>query len=88
MATRLGLPVLGAWCARSLATGLSMGVIAKIATGDVPSSVTDLLDKFSAEGAMLKQFFGVAFLFIATIVGLLPASQIGAAAEEGPRAGW
>lgn len=82
LAVRLELPVLGAWCAGALATGLSMGIIAKIATGDVPDSVTDLLDKFGAEGTLLKQFFGVAFLFIATVVGLLPASQIGAAADE------
>jgi ABC-2 type transport system permease protein len=82
LATRLELPVLVAWCVGALATGLSMGIIAKVATGNVPSSVSDLLDKFGTRGTFLKQFFGVAFLFVATVVGLLPASQVGSAADE------
>jgi ABC-2 type transport system permease protein len=82
LAARLELPVLGAWCAGALATGLSMGIIAKVATGDVPDSLTDTLDKFGVEGTFLKQYLGVAFLLIGTVVALLPASQIGAAADE------
>jgi ABC-2 type transport system permease protein len=82
LAARLELPVVVAWCVGALATGLSMGIIAKVATGNVPSSVTDLLDKFGAQGTFLRQFLGVAFLFVATVVALLPASQVGAAADE------
>jgi ABC-2 type transport system permease protein len=82
LAARLELPVLGAWCAGALATGLSMGIIAKVATGNVPESLTDTLDKFGVEGTFLKQYLGVAFLLIGTVVALLPASQIGAAADE------
>lgn len=84
LATRLELPVLGAWCAGAVATGLSMGIVAKVATGDVPTSIRNTIDRFGVEGSFsfVKQFLGVAFLFIATVVALLPASQIGAAAEE------
>jgi putative exporter of polyketide antibiotics len=44
--------------------------------------MTDLLDKFGVQGTFLRQYLGVAFLMIAAIVSLLPASQIGASAEE------
>jgi ABC-2 type transport system permease protein len=59
-----------------------LGIVAKIATGAIPSSVGDMLHNFDVEGSFLRQFFGVAFLLVATLVALLPASQIGAVAEE------
>jgi ABC-2 type transport system permease protein len=82
LAARLELPVLVAWCAGALAAALAFGVVAKMATGAVPSSVSDLLDKFGVHGAFLRQYFGVVSLLVATIVALLPASQVGALAEE------
>jgi putative exporter of polyketide antibiotics len=44
--------------------------------------MTDLLDKFGVRGTFLRQFLGLAFLMIAAIVACLPASQVGASAEE------
>lgn len=82
LASRLELPVLVAWCVGTAATGFSFGMIAKIATGDVPSSITDTLDKFGVRGNFANQYVGVVFLLVATVVALLPAGQIGAAADE------
>lgn len=83
MTVRREAPVLGAWCVGALATGLMLGVIAKVTvTGVPPSSMQDTLDKFGVRGSFVNQYFGVAFLFVATIVALLPAGQIGAAADE------
>jgi ABC-2 type transport system permease protein len=79
---RLELPVLIAWFAGVAAAGACFGIIAKVATGSVPDSMTDLLDKFGVQGTFLRQYLGVAFLMMAAIVALLPANQIGAAAEE------
>lgn len=79
---RLELPVLGAWCAGAAAAAFALGIVAKVATGSVPASMTDLLDKFGVQGSFLRQYLGLAFLFVASIVALLPASQIGASAEE------
>jgi ABC-2 type transport system permease protein len=82
MTARLELPVLVAWCAGALASGLMLGVIAKLTTTAVPASLSDTLDKFGVEGSFATRYFGVAFLLVATIVALLPASLIGAASEE------
>lgn len=82
LATRTELPVLVAWCTGTVAAALSFGIIAKIAAGSVPDSLGDTLRKFGVEGAFVRQYLGVAFLLVATVVALLPASQIGAAAEE------
>ncbi len=82
LAARLELPVLVAWCVGVTATAFSFGMIAKIATGDVPDSITDTLDKFGVRGNFANQYVGVVFLLVATVVALLPAGQIGAAAEE------
>lgn len=79
---RLELPVLGAWWAGAAAAAFSLGIVARVATGSVPSSMTDLLDKFGVQGSFLRQYLGLAFLFVASIVALLPANQIGASAEE------
>ena len=45
-ACRLEAPVIVAWLAGAAATGLVLGVVAHVAAGSVPASVTDLLDKF------------------------------------------
>ena len=82
LAARLDLPVLVAWCLGAAVTGLSFGLIAKIATGSVPQSLGDTLDKFGAEGSFVDQYFGVAFLLAATVVALLAAGQLGAASDE------
>ena len=79
---RLELPVIVAWMAGIVAAGLAFGVVANVATGSVPESMTDLLDKFGVRGTFLRQYLGVAFLMLAAIVACLPASQIGASAEE------
>ena len=42
----------------------------------------DTLDKFGVQGSFVSQYFGVAFLLVATVVALLPAGQVGAAADE------
>lgn len=80
--TRLGLPTLVAWCAGAAATGLAFGILAKIATGDVPESISDNLTQFGVEGTFLRQFFGVGFLFVVTLVALSSTSQIGTAADD------
>src|SRR5262249_8840309 len=79
---RLDAPVLAAWCLGSVAAGFAFGIIAKIASGAVSSSVSDTLDKFGVHGTLVLQYFGVAFLFFATIVALLPVGEIGAAAAD------
>ena len=82
LAGRLDLPVLSAWCAGAAAAGLVLGVIAKMTSQSVPASLTDTLVKFGVHGSFASQYFSVAFLLVATLVALLPASQIGAACEE------
>ncbi|MGN6695122.1 MAG: hypothetical protein ACTHN0_13185, partial [Aquihabitans sp.] len=82
LAARLDLPILAAWCAGALVTGLSFGLIAKIATGAVPESLSTTLDQFGAGGSFVDQYFGVAFLLAATVVALIAASQLGAASDE------
>ncbi|HWJ96590.1 MAG TPA: hypothetical protein VNQ33_00440 [Acidimicrobiales bacterium] len=82
LAARLDLPILIAWCLGALVTGLSFGLIAKIATGAVPESLSDTLDRFGAGGSFVEQYFGVAFLLAATVVALIAAGQLGAASDE------
>lgn len=82
LSTRLDLPVLGAWCAGATATGLVLGIIAKITASSIPPSMTDTLVKFGVQGAFVKQYLAVAFLMVATVVMLLPAGQVSAACDE------
>jgi ABC-2 type transport system permease protein len=82
MTARLELPVLVAWCAGAAAGGVMFGVIAKMTANAIPKSLSDTLDKFGVQGSFATRYFGVAFLLVATIVALLPASQVGAAGEE------
>jgi ABC-2 type transport system permease protein len=83
LALRLDLPVLTAWFVGSVATGFAFGMIAKVANGVVSSSVSDTLDKFGVGGtSFVLQFFGVAFLLVATVVALVPVAELGAAADD------
>jgi putative exporter of polyketide antibiotics len=75
-------PVVIGWWAGLAAGGLAFGIIAKIATGALPKSMADVFGRIGLEGTFLRQFFGVVFLMVAARVALVPASQVGAAAEE------
>ncbi|HEY2814884.1 MAG TPA: hypothetical protein VGJ03_15565 [Acidimicrobiales bacterium] len=75
-------PVLVAWCVGVAAGAFALGIVAKVASGSLPSSFNDTLDKFGVQGTFVRQYFGVAFLLLATVVALVPASQVGAASEE------
>lgn len=81
-AVRLDLPVLVAWCAGAAATGLSLGLVAKVANESIPESMASTLDRFGARGSFVDQYLGVAFLMVATVVALIPAGQLAAAADE------
>jgi ABC-2 type transport system permease protein len=82
LTVRRELAPLSGWLVGAFASGLMLGVIAKITTGSVPKSLDDTLDKFGVHGTLVQQYLGVAFLLVATIVALLPAGQVGAAADE------
>ena len=84
LAVRLELPVLTAWFAGAVATGLTLGIIAKVTTEttNLPASLEDFLDKFNVQGSFANRFLGLGFVFVATVVALLPASQVGAACAE------
>jgi ABC-2 type transport system permease protein len=82
LATRLELPVLLAWCAGAVAAAFAFGIITKVVAGSVPESFADNLKRFGVHGSFVHQYVGVAFLFIATVIALLPAGQLGAAANE------
>ncbi len=70
------------WCVGAAASGLFLGVIAELTTAKIPSSLGDTLDRFGVHGSFSSQYFGVAFLLVATVVALLPAGQVGAMSEE------
>lgn len=82
LVSRLELPVLTAWCVGAAATALFLGIVAKVTTAPPPPSMANLLEKFGVHGRFTDQYLGIAFLFVATVVGLLPAGQIAAAADE------
>jgi ABC-2 type transport system permease protein len=82
LAARLDRGVMIAWCLGALASGAAFGIIGKIATGPPPGSMADTLVKFGVQGTFLRQYFGVAFLIVASVVALLPAGQLGAASDE------
>lgn len=79
---RMQLPVIGGWWLGAAAAALALGTITKVVAGQVPDSLRNSLIKFGVQGTLVNQFLGVAFLFVGLIVALLPASQLGAAAEE------
>ena len=82
LAFRLDRTVLLAWCAGSAASGLFLGFLAGLTTRSVPGSFRDTLARLGVHGDFTRQYFGVAFLLVATVLALLPASQVGAAADE------
>jgi polyether ionophore transport system permease protein len=82
LSARLEAPVLGAWCAGALVAGVVFGIIARITANQLPASLGDALHGFGVQGSFTNQYLGAAFLFVATIVALLAAGQVGAAAGE------
>jgi len=82
LAFRLERGVVLAWIVGAAASGLALGVVASMASGAAPEGMGDLLDRFGTEGTFARQYFGVVFLLVAAIVALVPASQLGAAADE------
>ena len=82
LSARLERWVLAGWCAGAVAAALVLGIIAKLTTASIPASFRDTLDKFGVSGSFADQYLGVAFLMVATVVALLPASQVAAACDE------
>ena len=82
LAARMELPTLTGWCVGAGAAGLGLGIIAKVTTAEVPASVSDTFQRFGVRGSYSVQYFGVGFLLVAMLVALIPASQLGAAADE------
>ena len=82
LAARLQLPSLVGWWVGTAAGGFVFGVIAKVVAGSLPDSVRDTLGKFGVRGALVDQFLGLGFLFLATMVALVPVAVIGSAAED------
>lgn len=83
LVARLELPVLAAWAVGAGLGAFAFGTIAQVADDALPAAAHTTLDRFGVSGTFVHQYFGVAFLFMATIVGLLPAGQFTAAAEDG-----
>ncbi len=82
LSARLERAVLLGWCVGAAAAALAMGFIAELTNASIPASMRDTLDRFGVRGSFTNQFFGVAFLLVATVVALVPASQMSAACEE------
>jgi ABC-2 type transport system permease protein len=82
LSARLELPVLAAWCLGAVGGALMFGIVAKLTTASIPQSMTDILDRLGVEGSFADQYLGVAFLLLAAVIALLPASQVGAASAE------
>jgi ABC-2 type transport system permease protein len=82
LSLRLEMGVLIAWCIGAAATGGFLGIIAKLTTGRLPTSLGDTLHGFGVRGGFAHQYLGVAFLLAATVVALISAGQLAAAGEE------
>jgi ABC-2 type transport system permease protein len=82
LTARLELPVLTAWCAGAAVAGFGLGVFARLTTQALPTSFGDTLSKYGVHGSFVNEYLGIAFLLTATVVALLPAGQVGAAAAE------
>lgn len=74
--------VLAAWVLGTAAGAFAFGMVGKVAEDALPDSSLDVLKHFGVSGAVTAQYFGVTFLFVATLVALLPAGQVGAAADD------
>ena len=79
---RLEWPVLAGWLAGTALAGLAYGVIADVASKAIQDGVNDMLDRLGVHGSVIRQFFGVVFLLLATLVALIPSGQLGSAAED------
>lgn len=79
---RLERNVLWAWVIGGLVLGLAFGASAGVMLGDLPSGTGELLSRFGVTGPIVEQYFGLVMLWVGTVVALLAAGQIGAAAEE------
>jgi ABC-2 type transport system permease protein len=83
LAVRLSAPVLAGWSIAVAATGFVMGIVAKPAAAAIDdSSMATTLHRLGSTGSGAKAYLGVVFLLIGAVLALVPASQIGAAAEE------
>lgn len=82
LAFRLERGVLVAWVLGAGAIGFALGVVASMASGAAPQGMADLLGRFGAEGSFARQYFGVVFLLVASVVALVPAGQLSAASDE------
>ncbi|MCX7619813.1 MAG: hypothetical protein N2037_03085 [Acidimicrobiales bacterium] len=82
LATRLEFGPLLGWFCGVAAAGAVLGITAKLTTRPLPESMNDLMQKLGVAGARVDQYFGIAFLLVATVVALVPASHIGAITSE------
>jgi ABC-2 type transport system permease protein len=82
LAVRQETGVLVAWLVGAVAMGLAFGVIAHLTVEGLPSGTRDVIDSFGVRGSFVEQYFGLVLLFVAAVLALLPAGQIGAAAGE------
>jgi ABC-2 type transport system permease protein len=81
LVARREIPVLVAWAVGAGLGAFAFGTIAQVADDALPSG-NDTLERFGVSGTFVHQYFGVAFLLMATIVSLLPAGPFAAAAED------
>jgi ABC-2 type transport system permease protein len=82
LALRRDVSALVAWAVGLAVTGLVLGIVSKLTAQPAPGSMGETLAKFGVRGSFVDQYFGVVFLLVASVVALLPAGQIGAAADE------
>ncbi|UDY34792.1 hypothetical protein [Dermatobacter hominis] len=82
LALRLETGVLVAWLVGAVAMGLAFGAIAHMTVEGLPEGTRDVIDSFGVRGTFVEQYFGLVLLFVAAVLALLPAGQIGAAASE------
>jgi ABC-2 type transport system permease protein len=82
LAVRQETGVLVAWLVGAASMGLAYGVIAHLTVEGLPSGTRDVIDSFGVRGSFVEQYFGLVLLFVAAVLALLPAGQIGAAAGE------
>jgi ABC-2 type transport system permease protein len=83
LATRLSGPVLGAWLAGMAASAFVLGIVAKPAAKALDdSSATSMIRRLGSSGVGAPSYLGVVFLLLGAMLALVPASQIGSAAEE------
>lgn len=82
LALRLETTVLVGWAVGVVALGLAFGVVSHMMLSGLPEGTQDVLGRFGVRGTFVEQYFGLVFLWVAAVVAMLPAGQIGAAAAE------